>query len=742
MKQIKLTLGFFQVFSLLLVVSCGRTPTKTSIQFKPLSGASHEVAKRVFKSEPEASEKESGRPQVRPFRLNTPSFKRLKSGNFLPQLAHAKILSPAGRPRIPMLSYVFTVPAGKKAQLQLEKPEFQITNEKIELAKAEKPLVWGGRQIKFQDPAVGEYFPGKLFESHQIGNVVYVSVFPMQVETKTGKVLSLVQGHWALRLENVKEKTSSVAHKPALIVTSEKLLEGARALQRFHRESLKVESEIVAVESIAKTAEPIDEEELPEGYKKPKDFERVVRKFNADKAEGYDFVTAKKIISFLRQRAKEDPRFKYVVLLGNSENVPPSYYFYDKDSNQTGVTDQCYGAGKLCLEPRLAVGRLPFTSNEQVSGYLEKVRKWQKNQKQAENELALYGGKAFKSSPLYIGELGTLVTVNKEAADWKGATKHFQTEGSFSKADIRKLVTGDEKSSLVYYLDHGLGNRWYAGDDFISSTEILSTEPREDSLPPLVVSVACINAAFDEHLLLDDTLSDIGQWGVVSIGTALLRSKAGAIAYLGGARDGLGSPETEIDENGNVEVLGTTHGLQLFDGFVENYRESDGKKLGDALIETLQEYSLTQGNDMTESSHRWTYWITELLGDPLLPIVREAKGARGYTAAKSDFKHFDNSTGFPQLVLDAEKETSNQFTISKEDGPVTAKMFEMVLSDDGFTGEKLLKTTRLNGSRSDSFLLDSGSEFTPGKQYLIKLVNEEGIPRERHVVFSTMGVKK
>jgi len=737
MRQSKLVWVFFQVFSAVLIISCGRTPQPTKITFKALSGTSYERVKSVLQKEQDKLPQIKNKARTQSFRLDRPSFKRLKNGKFLPQLANAKTISAWGRPRVPLLTYVFTVPRGKKALLSLEKPQFEISEEKIELAQSSKPLIWGKKRLQFQEPEVGDYFPGKLFESHQIGNTVTVSVFPIQVETKTGKVLSLVQGDWALRLEKTEQKETTVAHKPALIVTSEKLLAGAKELQQFHREMLKAESEIVTVESIAEEASPIDEKELPEGYKNPEEFEGVVKKFNPEDHSGYDFVTAKKIISFLRKRSDEDSRFRYVILLGNSENIPPSYYFSDKSSfDEKGVTDQCYGAGKRCLEPRLAVGRLPFSSQKQVSIYLDKARKWLRNQKQAQNELALYGGRAFKSSPLYIGELGTLVTVNKENADWKGTTKHFQTEGTFSKADIRKLVAGDEKASLVYYLDHGLGNRWFAGDEFISSYDIQNTEAKEDSLPPLVVSVACINAAFDESLLLDDTISDMGQWGVVSVGTALLRSKAGAIAYIGGARSGLGSPETEVDENGNVEVLGTTHGLQLFDGFVENYRVSHGKNLGEVLIDTLQKYSQTQGNDMEEFSHRWTYLITELLGDPLLPVVREAKGDRGYSLAKSEFKHFDNSTGFPRLVVEKKDKTLNHFPVSKAEGPVTAKVFELVLSEDGFSGEKLIKTESLTENRSASISLDPETELAPGKEYMIKLVNDEGAPRERHIVFS------
>lgn len=727
MQQFKRVSLFFQVLSIFLVISCGHKK-KSEITFKPLL-----VTPKEFVNQDSDPKEPSNSIRIKSFKIEKVRFKRLQSGKLLPQLTNAKVLSPAGRPRIPMLSYVLQIPKKQKALLKLEKPKFDITEDKIELTKAEMPLVWSKKQLLLKEPKVGDYFPGKLFESHQINDKLYVSVYPMQVETRTGKVLSLVEGTWALKLEQAKEEKSISPVKSALIVTSEKLLPGAKAIQKFHKDKLSVDSDLITVETIAKETAPIDEGELPDGYKTPEDFERVVK--------GYDFVTAKKVISFLRKRSEQDASFKYVVLVGNSENVPPSYYFSEKNflgQKTTGVTDQCYSAGKLCLDPRLAVGRLPFATNKQIENYLNKVERWLRNKSQAENELALYGGKAFPSSPFYIGELGTLVTVNREAADWKGTKKYFQTDGQFSQLELKKLISGDEKTSLVYYLDHGLGNRWYAGEDFVSSSDILNMESKEESLPPLVVSVSCINGAFDEELMVDDTISDREQWGSVSVGTALLRSSVGAIAYLGGARDGLGSPETEVDENGNVEVLGTTHGLQLFDGFVEKYREGNDKKVGDVLVETLNQYAKTQGNDMDEFSHRWTYWITEFMGDPLLPIKRVSRGETGYALARSQFVHFDNSSGFPQIELEEKKEMLNQFPVSKAEGPVTAKVFELQKSNEEVVGEKLIKMVSLKAGGADSISFDGQTELTSGKQYLIKLTNDEGSPRERHVVFSTL----
>jgi hypothetical protein len=86
--------------------------------------------------------------------------------------------------------------------------------------------------------------------------------------------------------------------------------------------------------------------------------------------------------------------------------------------------------------------------------------------------------------------------------------------------------------------------------------------------------------------------------------------------------------------------------------------------------------------------------------------------------------------------VEKKDKTLNHFPVSKAEGPVTAKVFELVLSEDGFSGEKLIKTESLTENRSASISLDPETELAPGKEYMIKLVNDEGAPRERHIVFS------
>jgi len=728
--------------SLFLVLACSKSSQK--IEFRKLREIPKELEIESELAHQPVPKNPSQLEKTKSFRLERPQFKRLKNGEVLPSLPGSVFLSQGNRPRVPILKYAFEVPHKMKAQVKLLNPEMEESRASIPLARAEKPLVWGKKEVLFEDPIEEGYYPGKLFQSYQSGNRVYVVLYPLQVDLKTGKVLTLSAASWNVQLEPEKTKEVKVAHSPGLILTSEKLLDGAKKLQRFHFENLKLKSEVITVEKIATTESPVELNELPDGYKDEEMFDGIVRKYDPEKKSGYDFLAARKIISFLKKRYEADPSFKYVTILGNSDLVPPSYYFSEKKRRRnvrTGVTDQCYSAGKLCLEPKLAVGRLPFVDNSEVDNYLQKASQWVKKSDWFQSDLALYGGKAFQSSPFYIGELGTLVTVNSETTDWKNVQKHFETDSKFSREEIERLVKGEESASLIYYLDHGTGNRWWAGDEYLTSSEIKNIEPVEGSIAPLMVSVSCINAAFDENLILDHTMEDIGKDGTISVGTALLRSKAGAVAYLGGSRDGLGTPETEIDEDGNVEVLGTSYGLQMFDGFIATYRKNKNQRLGDALLENFESYLFKSGNDLEDFNHRWTFWITELLGDPAMPSVRMNDQEKGYPLAQADFDDLDHSSGFPNLKWEKSEKKTSQLALARSAGPVTAKVFEMVLGLEGFDGQKLIKTQKFERGE-DRLELHLGKELLQGKQYLIKLSNDEGVPRERHLVFSTASSKE
>jgi hypothetical protein len=67
---------------------------------------------------------------------------------------------------------------------------------------------------------------------------------------------------------------------------------------------------------------------------------------------------------------------------------------------------------------------------------------------------------------------------------------------------------------------------------------------------------------------------------------------------------------------------------------------------------------------------------------------------------------------------------------------VEAKVFELKLGEEGFTGERLVKTVELSQGENP-ISLKVESDLNPGQQYVVRLINKEGVPREKHVVFTT-----
>ena len=163
---------------------------------------------------------------------------------------------------------------------------------------------------------------------------------------------------------------------------------------------------------------PISEDDLPNGYKTKGAADDSVFPYNPKTGTGYNYELARKIAHYLQGKMGEESATKFVTLLGDGSVIPPSYYFAARSGfgQHFGVTDRCYAANTNCMNPKLAVGRLPFSALSDMENYLAKVRRWLSYAGTAPSELSLYGGKAIHSD-VYVGELGTLRTINSETAD-------------------------------------------------------------------------------------------------------------------------------------------------------------------------------------------------------------------------------------------------------------------------------------------------------------------------------------
>ena len=655
-------------------------------------------------------------------------FRSLSNGRLELRTSEGAPLLVRGMPQVPLSVRRYLLPLGKTAVARLENVQLEESTEAVALPKTPEPYVWAKfARLPNLSGRTGAYFPGKLVSSAVSEGELVVSVYPAQVELATGKVMVVRSADLKIDYSDApRELTVRDIWAPTeIIITSEALRKAAERLQNFHSQILKLKSEIVTVESLAANEPPIDEVELPDGYKKTEEpWDTLVRRWDPKKKEGYDYLSARKIIHYLQDKMRTGTATKYVTLLGDATQVPPSYYIsIHGDETQIGVTDQCYAAKNQCMEPKFAVGRLPFQSEEQLQIYLDKAQRWMETSVGAKSELSLFGGKAF-TSDVFIGELGVLKTVNVAQDDWRGVKKYFRTRRNYTKANVLDLVRGKQESSFIYYLDHGMGNQWYVEDEFVTSKEILKAAD-SGGVNPLIVSIACTNAAFDEKTSAESILSDPTA-GDVSVGVALLRSRAGAVAYLGSARPALGVPVYNFDKGGNLNLSGSTYGLQMFDTFFAKYRDARQGRLGDLILQMNRAYLNENGNDMKEEGNRWTYFNVELLGDPALVLPDRGAGEKVAHLPLSTLETKTVGGIIPLLKWESGQGLSIPFTA---DVSVMATLLRM---PKGFGKEEAI----------DSHLLAAGGDYpvdlsdaqAPGT-YFLRLENSEGVPFERQVWF-------
>jgi hypothetical protein len=659
-----------------------------------------------------------------------------KQGGLTMDLAGARPLAFSGMPKVPQLLRVFKVNPGQKAKAVLENVVVEETLESVNLPKVPEAHVWSlKKSLKFKSPTMGRYFPGDLVKSHQVKGRLYVNLFPVQIDLLTGKVLKITSAEIKLAYSE-KPLTLSLGAletKPSIIVTSAKMKLAAEKLKNYHEEKLGIKTAIVTVEEIKDLEQPIAEESLPEGYKTTSQRDNAVKPYQPQKNEGYDYELAKRIANYLQKRMGEGSSLKYVTLLGNVQEIPPSYYFaYHDESNRNFTpTDACYGAIDKCGEPRVAVGRLPLNNEREVDQYITKVEEWRIFSNESSKELSLYGGKAFPQSDVYVGELGTLNTIQDKNLDWQGVVKNFKTQSRYAKATLKQAVLGAPQTPFAYHLDHGNGNEWYVEREFITSNEISGGRiSSTDIRSSVIVSVSCSNAAFDESLF-NEAVFDEPSHGGLSIGSSLIRARGGAVAYLGSARPAVGDPIYQFDEFGNLELTGTNYSLQILDSFFQRYGISRRGRMGDFTLKALQGFIFENGNTMSEEKNQWSYFTTALLGDPVIPLPDRTKSAEVFETSKSALK-LDNSLGFGLSVLKLENFSSDNIPLEIIHS-VEASLYKIQENDfGGYEGENRILSQKVSDIEHPQLNLEKA--LTAGK-YFLRLENSEGVPRERQVYF-------
>lgn len=388
--------------------------------------------------------------------------------------------------------------------------------------------------------------------------------------------------------------------------------------------------------------------------------------------EGRD--SAEKIKYYIKQ-ATEDFNIKYVLLIGDSEDIPgrythvffdepfdyptPEYWeftsdfyyadIYDEngdfsswDSNQNNVFAEYHWNGntdKIDLIPDIYLGRLACTDLTQVETVVNKIIQYE-NQKPWEKDwftnLVLISGDGIPFDPEAIDESEYLQEQIINIMDGFIPNRVWASLGRLNDAyNINEAI--NEGAGFVFFNGHGNYNLWgtYKHQSNIMVPPGYYTTTHINQLTniltlPIVISDACYHLQYDFH-------NDCFGWSFVS------NPNGGSIAFIGGSDTDLAYAGTRIVEKGIEKMC-----LKLC-----NLYKNGTSVLGDLWGTSLIDYQPIE-NDIVDLL---TIIQNHLFGDPSLQIAGRSQSPLKPEAPQGQVEgKIDNEYEFTALTYDPDQD--------------------------------------------------------------------------------------
>lgn len=561
-------------------------------------------------------------------------------------------LNDPGRPELPMKTLTATLPRDAQVVgIDVVSGSYREILNSVNLAASPQPRIWMRQQdipeqvrqrlarvsLEKSTEQPAGYFPGQI-AAYSTGKdndstCVSVRLFPVQYSAQTNKAILVTEAKINVyyRLTGGQQQSPAAAGEPkdmaeCIIICPAALQPAAELLKNFHEEHEGVSTSIMTTEDI-KTAYSLANDPPYPGYSgECAGKEDIV---------GYDYELAKKIVSYLRKEQLH-PNLKYITLFGDGQLVPPSYYlneyavytWYMFASYYDWIpTDFFYSSPDYDFIPNYRVGRLPVSDLAQATSVVSKIQRWHDGLSwDWFKRASVAGGRPF-GTMWYYGELSLTDLINNDTFNGMEITKFYYTDGTFKVENVKPLFLTQD-TGLLYHIDHGSGHKLWVGNESISPTDImLSSNPRYppfNAESPLVISVSCINGAYDTDLTKFDYQPEFDAIpNPTSFGEAVVLSDAGGIAYIGGSRLNYAGWNMSYDQGRPLAHHYFFEQLcnSIFDGYHRGV-----KRIGDMTYNALKYYA--QDTGITFDAERETILGFVVLGDPVLSLPQQQPGAR------------------------------------------------------------------------------------------------------------------
>lgn len=567
------------------------------------------------------------------FSISECSVHRIGPCDYL-QVQNLKPYTAPGEPQLPMKTFVIHLPKNSEVlQVSVVNGSYRELEGELYLVPTPQPIAWTPSMKKSmcdrERPVLDEsvysletYFPGKAVSYDKgidnKGTVVLVRFYPVQYVPARKKVFLItdaviniyhtVDSFSESQIPDTVDRTSgfSLSDAENIVITPPILFQQAYELKSFH-------------DNAGTTTAVVNTTWIYENYVEASD-----PPYNGycnsaapgwSSIIGYNYALARRMISFLMDIAVH-PNLDSVTLLGNALLVPPSYYIYiyhgypPDDYNNWIPTDFFYSSPDYDLVLNYKVGRIPVNDAQEAEHVVSKIESWNSNLSYEWFQNVVIGGGMPFDTIYYFGEMITTDSVNRESFTGMNITKRFHTQGDFDPPHLIDDLSGD--TGIVYIITHGYGSGMLPDGQPLDVNDLLTLPP--NSRVPVVVSIACMDGAFDTNVLYGgfDT----------SFGEGVLLSDAAGIAYIGGSRVNYGAPYFYLVD-GEVHITKEPYMAGMLTYVFEAYHNGTGS-LGGIVKAAMEKYVAV--NSMSDFIDNVTLFEFCLLGDPALQLPPQQPG--------------------------------------------------------------------------------------------------------------------
>ncbi|MBN2282017.1 MAG: T9SS type A sorting domain-containing protein [Candidatus Marinimicrobia bacterium] len=518
------------------------------------------------------------------------------------------------QPGLPQLPFeIFHLNSSQIDSFEILAVDYRKIAENINLFPVQPPQILSLQEVKFQAPLLSKIsrncypdHPVEILHSGKIGKnkISSYRVFPLKYENNSLFILQklTVKFHTAYQkpkvttgffpvqeqiVENLTQsgimKTSSGSSdiNEYLIITSEELSSSFLSLQTWKNKK-GLSAKILTTEWIESQFSGKDLQEK---------IRNCIKEYHENKSTSWVLLAGDTQIIPDRKAWAFDCEANYAV--GENE-IPCDLYYADLEGTWNDDGDEIYGEveDNIDLYSDIFIGRAPVENNSEASAFVQKLLSYEKcNSRDYQTKMMFLSQILWHEPYTNSGESKDLIDERYVPEQFDPILKLYEAEGT-----ARKTTTLEALNQGMNIINHD-GHAWYnsisLGAGSLGYTDMMNLQNADKY--GILYSIGCWPAAFDQHAVAENFLTN---------------ANGGGVAFVGNSRYGWGSP-------GNP-LFGYS---DRFDQqFFKQLLIDDIYKIGATLAATKAFYAPLANQ---ENVYRWCEYEINLLGDPEMPVFTE-----------------------------------------------------------------------------------------------------------------------